>query len=327
MCRRTTSAKGWRHTRVTKAVLAVGFALGCYPAALMADACEGRIHQLNYGNGKRQNAFVLSDGSLATYARMSVNVDGMGRAYHRDDVAGAGLISLCNGGKPYPAGGAPYDASRNNEACRRFSQDYRAIREAGWRDPEVGAIHWFGVLGEGSVRIGTNDVKNVVPVEQSDGSGFFVSPTKLEDSVNYPDAKDQRRYIDAGKIPAAVIRGSNALFSLGITVGTFGVAIHRRIQSAVPFIIADHGPRIGEGSFALGRQLKGLPVVAATRRNVFSAHIEGKEVLWIFFGGAQMQPPYTPGLVQEQAKEAFRKWGGNSRLTECLSNRAIPKAN
>ena len=86
-------------------------------------ACDGKRHVLNYG-GTSQNAFLMDDGSLATRARVAVNADGMKRAYHRDDIAGGGLISLCNAGTPHPAGRPSYNASADNSACRRFSADY-----------------------------------------------------------------------------------------------------------------------------------------------------------------------------------------------------------
>jgi hypothetical protein len=287
--------------------------------------CNGSLHLLNYGN-KTQNAYLLADGSLATRARIAVNADGMKRAYHRDDVAGGGLISLCNGGKPYPANRPPYNASANNEACKLFSKDYQVIRQASWKDPSVGAIHWFGVLAHDSVKIGEFTVTHVVPIEQADGSGFYVSPTALEDAGGFPDPTDQRRYIDAETVPAAVIRSSKALSDLGIDLGTCGVAIHAAVKKAVPFIIGDYGPKLGEGTFALGRLVKGLPLVAATRKNIFSAHIDESDVLWVFFGGEKIAAPFDQASVTEKAMERFTTWGGESRLLACLGNGDIPLA-
>jgi len=113
---------------------------------------------------------------------------------------------------------------------------------------------------------------------------------------------------------------------LGIGKGTLGVAIHKKHRKSVPFIVGDYGPRIGEGTFALGRLLKGLPLVTATRKNIFSAHIEEKEVLWVFFGGESMRPPYTQATVAAKALEKFSAWGGEARLNACLENTSIPVA-
>lgn len=294
-------------------------------ANAQSPSCDGAPHALDYG-ASRQRAFLLSDGSLATRSRVAVNVDGMKHAYHRDGIAGGGLISLCNGGKPYPAGRPPYNASASNAACHRFATDYAAIKQAGWKNPAVGAIHWFGILGTDSVKIDGRSVSQVVPVEQPDGSGFFVSPTSLEDKVNYPDPKDQRRYIDAETVPAAVIRNSAAMQTLGIRMGSYGVAIHRNHRIAVPFVVGDFGPRIGEGSYALGRMLKGLPFETATRKNVYSGHIEEKDVLWVFFGGDVAVAPYTAERIRDAAETRFRAWGGMPRLETCLANPAIPTA-
>ncbi|MDQ3803674.1 MAG: hypothetical protein M3416_07580 [Acidobacteriota bacterium] len=306
-------------------LVVVGASL-CVAALARAQDCGGNPHTLNYARGSSQRAFLLSDGSLATRFRSAVNADGMKRAYHRDDVAGGGLISLCNGGEPHPADRPPYNASASNAACRQFSADYRAIRRAGFKDPRVGAIRWFGVLGRDSVRVRNVLVRGVVPVEQADGSGFYVSPTALEDAAAFPNPADQRRYIDAETIPAAVVRNSPALSRLGVVKGTMGVAIHKRFRRPVPFIVGDHGPRIGEGSFALGRLLQGLPLVTATRQNIFSAHVDDKDVLWVFFGGEVMAPPYTQATVSAKGLEKFRAWGGEARLNLCLANPRIPVA-
>jgi hypothetical protein len=42
-----------------------------------------------------QNLLELQDKSFATFARMSVNVDGAGRAYHSDGYAKGAIIHLC----------------------------------------------------------------------------------------------------------------------------------------------------------------------------------------------------------------------------------------
>ncbi len=301
-------------------------------AEAVPGTCAGSPVRLVYGsNVAGQDAFRLSDGSLATWARMAVNVDGMARAYHRDDVAGGGLIALCNGGRPYPAGQADYNASASNEACGRFRSDYARIRAAGWKDPSIGAIHWFGVLGTGGATIpgprGPRQVSQVQPVEQSDGSGYYVSPTALQDAQNHPRKEDQRRYVDAERVPAAVIRDTQQMRQLGITMGTYGVAIHRTTRRAFPFIVGDAGPRIGEGSFALGRAVKGLPEATATRANIYSGHVEGQDVLWIFFGGERALPPYTPERVKAHAAAAFDAWGGAARLDSCINEPSIPRAN
>jgi hypothetical protein len=296
-----------------------------YPVTAYSQDCVGAFHKLNYGSSS-QGAYLLTDRSLATWFRAAVNADGMKRAYHRDDLGGGGIISLCNAGRPYPAGRAPYNASTDNETCRRFFADYQAIRNAGWKDPSVGAIHWFGILGQDSVRIGERLVTQAVPVEQTDGSGFFVSPTSLEDAEGHPDPSDQSRYIDAETVPAAVIRRSPAMEELGLTKGTLGVAVHRKHSKPVPFIVGDYGPRIGEGTFALGRLLQSKPLVPANRKNIFSAHIEEKDVLWIFFGGKTMKPPYTASRVAKETQASFDAWGGDSRLFQCISNEDIPVA-
>lgn len=115
--------------------------------------CTGEPFPLPGSKKFSQTGYVLPDNSLVLWARSSVNVDGMARAYHRDNIEGGGLINLCNGGRVYPAGQASYSGSASETNCARFNRDYQAIRAAGWKATSVGAIHWFGVLGEDSVTI------------------------------------------------------------------------------------------------------------------------------------------------------------------------------
>lgn len=53
--------------------------------------------------------------------------------------------------------------------------DLARIEAAGWADPTVGAVEWYGILAEGSVSIGGQTIKGVKPVLQRDGSGFYVA--------------------------------------------------------------------------------------------------------------------------------------------------------
>jgi hypothetical protein len=293
---------------------------------LLAQDCQGEAKTLVYAKNLKQEAYLLSDGALVTRYKAAVNADGMKKAYHQDGIAGGGLISLCNGGRPYPAGRAAYNASGTNGACSQFAKDYRAIKAAGWKDASVGAIHWFGVLARDTLVVGRETVTLVAPVLQGDGSGYYVSPTALEDARGFPDPGDQRRYIDAESIPAAVMRNSAALKNLGIKLGTFGVAMHKTHRKPVPFIVGDYGPRIGEGTFALSRLLSGKSLVPATRKNINSGDVQEKDVLWVFFGGERMSAPFLSDSVIAQAKRHFEAWGGAKRLEACMDNTAIPVA-
>ena len=52
-------------------------------------------------------------------------------------------------------------------------QDFKRIGDAGWQNPMVGAINWYGILGEGTATIHGVKVTSVKPVLQKDGSGFM----------------------------------------------------------------------------------------------------------------------------------------------------------
>lgn len=267
---------------------------------------------------------VLSDGGIAGFARMNINIDGYGRAYHPGNAGAGALIHLCNAGEVILPDGGRYHGSIDNATCTgRFMNDVARIGTAGWTDPSVGAVRWYGILGTGQARIGGRLVEGVVPVHQADGSGFFVSPTSLFDA-RLADPADQRRYVNPLRIPAAVIPGSAALRERGVVMGSFGVAIDRDKRIPVPFVVGDGGPRVGEGTPALARAVAGLPITdQVTRQNRFTGQVDGPRVMWIFFGAAA--PPARYDHTDEQAllrgaAAAFAAWGGPARALACLAN-------
>jgi hypothetical protein len=98
------------------------------------------------------------------------------------------------------------------------------------------------------------------------------------------DLKDQSRYVNPLRAPYAVVPGS--LVSRGIAFGTFGVAINRHQNMAVPFAVGDGGPRVGEGNSALARLAVGKPVTdELTHKTSAVGQVDTPDVLWVFFGG------------------------------------------
>jgi hypothetical protein len=283
-----------------------------------AQICAGK---LEHGVGGVSNSWALDGGGIAAFAKMNINLDGYARAYHPKNSEGGALLHLCNAGKVYLPDGSSYQGSEKNFCTGRFMEDYKRIGEAGWQNSSVGAINWYGILGEGEATIHGAKVKNVKPVLQNDGSGFYVSPTSLGD-LNV-DVKDQSRYINPLRVPAAVVPGN--LAKRGMAMGTFGVAIDRRKKIAVPFVIGDGGPRIGEGSAALARMVAGQPVTdQVTRKNRDVGQVDTADVLWVFFGGPAAKYDHNnEGRLVAGAKQTYEQWGGDARLFGCLS--LVPK--
>jgi hypothetical protein len=149
-----------------------------------------------------------------------------------------------------------------------------------------------------------------------------VSPTSLFDKT-IADSADQRRYPNPLRLPLAVVPSS--LLKQGVAFGSFGVAWDTRKRVAVPFAVGDAGPRVGEGSPALARQVAGLPLVdTIDRKTRFAGQADGASVLWVFFGGAA--EPYRhdkEAEVATNARAAFERWGGQARLDACL--RSVPR--
>lgn len=287
-----------------KALLAVTL-LATAPA--IAQTCQGTP-----ATAGRQRVVVLVDGVVAR-APLNINIDGSGRAYNRDNARG--LIHLCNAGQVFPAGRAAYHGSVDGPTCTgRFMADLARIEAAGWTDGRVGAVRWYGIVGTGSAVVAGRTVKGVTPVPLP--GGFFVSPTTLGDPA-FP-ATDQRRYVEPLTIATAVVPSGGALSRFGVRPGTLGVALRRDTGIAVPFIVSDAGPRIGEGSPALARRLAGkAPKPDLTRAERFVGQVAGDGVTWLFLGGTPLPPPFTANRVEAAGAAAFARWGGIERLRRC----------
>jgi hypothetical protein len=288
------------------------------PAA--AQTCAGKpLHDV----GGVKNSWALDDGGVAAFAKMNINLDGYGRAYSPKNYDGGALLHLCNAGKVYLPDGSSYQGSENNTTCTgRFMADFKRIGDAGWQDPAVGAINWYGILGEDTATIHGKKINQVKPVLQKDGSGFYVSPSSLVDP-KVTDHADQSRYVNPLRIPSAVIPGS--LISQGIVIGSSGVAINRSKRIAVPFVVGDAGPRIGEGSAALARLVAGQPITdQVTRKNRNVGQLDAPDILWVFFGGHATTYDHTDeAKLIADAQQAYEKWGGEARLIDCLN--VVPK--
>ena len=307
--------------RLTSIALALALAGLAGAAGAQTTACDGVLNRIG-----SQKAIALTTGGVAALAKMNINIDGSGVAYNQANAAGGGLIHLCNAGKIYLPDGTSYQGSESNATCTgKFMQDVERIGAAGWRDASVGLVNWYGVLGHGEAEIAGQTVKNIEPVERADAPGFYVSPTTLGDPAFAED--DQRRYPDPVLVPAAVIPSTIALRQRNVVIGGLGVAIDTRRDNAepTPFIINDIGPRIGEGSVALARLLAGqLIKPEITRAERFVGQVETNDVLWVFFGGPTLAPPYDAERVRAEAAGAFAAWGGAGRLKACI---AVVRAN
>ncbi|WP_159983302.1 MULTISPECIES: hypothetical protein [unclassified Novosphingobium] len=289
------------------------------PSISASSTCAGTNLTGIPGNGK---TLILSDGSLAGKAKVNINIDGYGRAYHPQNAAAGALIHLCNAGQVHLPDGRSYHGSLDNSTCtERFMTDVAKARVAGWTNPNVALVRWYGILGRGKGVIARRTVKNIVPFLQADGSGFYVSPTALADET-IADPAVQTRYVNPLRIPAAVIPKSDALRSRGVVMGSFGVAWDPAAKRAVPFVVGDYGPAIGEASPALARSLAGLPITDhVTRANRYAGQVDAARIVWVFFGKAGGRTKYDSGneqLLVTGAMQAFQAWGGRDRLLTCF---------
>ncbi|WP_370677283.1 hypothetical protein [Pleomorphomonas sp. PLEO] len=307
------------HYKLNVAVVASVLLL-CGPDIASSETCDGPAVSGIRGLAK---AHALADGSLAGKGKVNINIDGYGRAYHPQNARAGALIHLCNAGEVFLPDGTHYYGSESNATCTgKFMADFAKIKAAKWNSPDVGAIRWFGILGVDSVTVGGQKVKGVKPVEQADGSGFFVSPTTLADETVHDQAV-QSRYVHPLRVPAAVIGNQRELSGRGIVMGSFGVAYDPKTQRTVPFIVGDFGPRIGEATPALARSLANLPITDdVTRNNRYAGQVDAPRVVWVFFGKTGGTIKYKQDRetdVNAAAKDAFQKWGGQTRLA-CVAS-------
>lgn len=171
-------------------------------AAHAAAACDATA-QPGLG-GKGVQAWKLTEGGFAAWSAMHINIDGYGRAYHRQNRQAGAVLHLCVGGEVFLPDGTRYHGSASQATCTgRFMDDLARIEAAGWTDPGVGVVRWYGVVAEGQATVGGRVVKGIKPVLQRDGSGFYVSPTSLVDR-SVTDLTDQRRYANPLRMAAAV---------------------------------------------------------------------------------------------------------------------------
>ncbi|MBT9492500.1 MAG: hypothetical protein IV107_09160 [Paucibacter sp.] len=284
-------------------------------------SCTGTA--LPGAGGKNVKAVKLADGGVAAFSGMNINIDGYGRAYHRRNREAGAVLHLCVGARVWLPDGSSYEGSESTATCTgKFMTDLARIEAAGWTDPSVGAVEWYGVAAEGSVKLAGRTIRGVKPLLQKDGSGFYVSPTSLVDK-SVPDLADQHRYPNPLRVPSAVLPRS--LAQQGIALGSFGVAIHRTQQKAVPFVVADGGPKVGEGSPALARPVSGLaPSDQIDLKSRFAGQVDRPDVLWVFFGGPALPFEHQKESdVSANAQAAFERWGGMARLAQCLQ--VVPK--
>ena len=268
--------------------------------------------------GKNVKAVKLADGGVAAFSGMNINIDGYGRAYHRLNREAGAVLHLCVGARVWLPDQSSYEGSESSATCTgKFMADVARIEAAGWMDPSVGVVEWYGVAAEGSVKLAGRTIRGLKPLLQKDGSGFYVSPTSLVDK-NVPDQADQKRYPNPLRVPSAVLPRS--LAQQGIALGSFGVAIHRTHQKAVPFVVADGGPKVGEGSPALARPVSGMaPSDQIDLKSRFAGQVDKPDVLWVFFGGPALPFEHQKETeVAVNAQAAFERWGGTTRLAQCL---------
>jgi len=95
-----------------------------HPRAAESGVCEGKSVE-NWQ--KVPKAWQMQTG-FATYAKVNINIDGYGRAYHRENYKTDAVIHLCNAGEVFLPDGSSYQGSESNATCTgKFMKDLANI--------------------------------------------------------------------------------------------------------------------------------------------------------------------------------------------------------
>ena len=156
--------------------LALTLLLGSAVATAATDAAACGTAPLPGVGGKHVKSWRLTDGSVAAFSGMNINIDGYAKAYHPNNREAGAVLHLCVGARIWLPDGSFYEGSNPPANCTgKFMADLARIAAAGWQDPAVGVVEWYGVAAEGSVKMAGRTIRSVKPLLQKDGSGFYVS--------------------------------------------------------------------------------------------------------------------------------------------------------
>jgi hypothetical protein len=251
------------------------------------------------------------DGALLYTGPLAINIDGAPNAYHPMGRPAGARDSICNGANAILPDGSRLRGDKN---CGEFIKAFAEARDSGWTAEGKPRVEWFGVANKGDTA-----PARFQPCVQESGpfQGFFVSTTALTADPGKGRC-DPERYVNPYAVPYFVLPANSEFPKLGMKKGDVAVAV----LSGTPVfaVYADVGPpdKLGEGSLALSRLLKGQPLVARPgEQDVRTAPI-GSGVSFLMFPGPPVGAPYTLERIAQTGREKFQAWGGMERLKACL---------
>jgi len=301
--------------RVLVAILMTAMTTSVTPQAAAQDGCAMPEHF----NDPHP---VLHDGKKSVFwvRPLEVDADGARHAYHRDDPHGSkGLaIEYMGNGMTISRDGQALAFEPDETKNQEWLNAFRMIVDNGWKAPPGWSLDIYGIARDAAGRVCVGR------------DGRLVSPTSL---VQVPQARpcEQRRYIDALKLPGIVVpnradaekpvRGGDQVVappfaSRGVGRGDLAVVYNPATQIWKGAFIYDTGPRdlLGEGSVRLVLDLRGEHKLPTSGLETNSLGIEETYVV-VFPGTAKTIGPgssWTHAKIQALAEHQFKRWGGGS---------------
>ena len=259
--------------------------------------------------------------SIIFTGRLRVNTDGSARSYHPLGSAAPGPIKpsnfICNAISVTLSDGTRFSA-KSNPDCHFITQYYVPSRENGWLVSKDYKIGWYAIA-HNAIKDGRYQ-----PCIQSTGpfAGFFVSMTRLAANPTLPDC-DPAHWVNSDLIPYITLPPDDRLMRGGNSIGSLAL-IRARIDGTermIVAVVADQGvsDELGEGSVALHRSLRGLPLdeLAAPR-----SYDPGKGVTTVLFPDERAKLPITFESLQAERDRLVALLGNKSTADSCLRRSA-----
>jgi hypothetical protein len=283
--------------------------------------CEGRTALADYAGRK---IFLKNDTLLFTTSSLALDIDGHPRAY---GVRDQGTENICNGL-------APLRPPRCHGRVRGCTPECRAaFRQWNGRPQDLRLVMC-------SVGLGGSDCHEPhVHLQPAPDQEWFVSETSLHPA---PPAGTllaqwlprQEAQLDSLQIPYFVIPGGFRRLPWDASLGDVGVVIAAD-GNAIPFIVGDAGPSLGEASAKLLARLRGVDHLPTSQAaNAFGVQVDrlggamnGDFRVAIFRHSAQRIPGRSnvlslgtgeiPGFIERVARERLGPVGGAEGVRRC----------
>ena len=153
--------------------------------------------------------------------------------------------------------------------------------------------------------------KPIVQSTDDPAPGYYVVMTSMSDPA-IEDCRRQGKYVDPEKIPYVALSQKIRPFDYENNEGALALIVNLRTGKRAFAVFADQAPDygFGEGSMVLGKALGLDP-------DPKSGGTDARENMFVIFPD-ELGFTRDVGKITGAAQAAFQKWGGNTKLEDCL---------